>query len=72
MDTPTILIKIAGAIFLVFTIRSIYMHVKDKRKAKLEQKKEVQSRSEQVLNSVLLYVWLTFSLAFSIGMMVNN
>jgi hypothetical protein len=72
MDTPTILIKITGAIFLIFTLRSIYTHIKDKRKEKLEGKKEIQSLSEQTLNNILLYVWLTFSIAFSVGMMVNN
>ena len=72
MDIPAILIKLTGAILLIWTIRSIYMHVKEKRKEKKEGKKEVQSVSEQVLNNVLLYLWLAFMIVFSSGMILNN
>ena len=72
MDIPTILIKLTGAILLIWTIRSIYMHVKEKRKEKKEGKKEVQSVSEQILNNVLLYLWLAFMVVFSSGMILNN
>jgi hypothetical protein len=28
--------------------------------------------SEQILNNILLYLWLAFMLVFSTGMIVNN
>lgn len=72
MDIPALLVKITGAILLIWTIRSIYMHVKEKRKAAKEGKEEVQSVSERILNNVLLYLWLAFMLVFSSGMILNN
>ncbi len=72
MDMPAILIKITGLVLLIWTIRSIFLHVKEKRKAAQENKNEDQSITEQVLNNILLYLWLVFMLAFSTGMMVNN
>ncbi len=72
MDLPSILIKITGLVLLAWTIRSIVLHVKEKRKIAAEAKEEDQSVTEQVLNNVLLYLWLVFMLAFSTGMMVNN
>jgi hypothetical protein len=71
MDTPAILIKITGAALFLWTLRSIYKHVKDKR-AKRSEKKAGQAVSEQFLNGVLLYVWLMFMTAFSLGMVFNN
>jgi len=72
MDLPTILIRVTGLILLLWTMRSIYKHVREKITARTIKKDEVQSVSEQVLNSILLYLWLAFMLTFSIGMMVNN
>ena len=72
MDLPILLIKITGAALLIWTIRSIYMHVKEKRAARNQSNNEEQSISEQVLNNTLLYLWLLFMLTFSIGMIVNN
>jgi Na+/melibiose symporter-like transporter len=72
VDIPIILIKITGVALLIWTIRSIYIHVKEKRKPKNQDKKEEQSVSEQILNNTLLYLWLLFMLTFSIGMIVNN
>ncbi len=71
MDTPAILIKITGVVLFLLTIRSIYKHVKDKR-AKRGKEKQPQSVSEQFLNGLLLYVWLAFMTAFSLGMFFNN
>lgn len=73
MSTPTILIKITGFFLLIWTLYSIYRHVRDKRKLFKENKSgEVQSISEQILNNILLYVWLAFMIVFSVGMIVNN
>ncbi len=72
MDISTILIKITGLALVIWTIRSIVIHVKEKKKAAKDGKKEEQSVTEQVLNNVLLYVWLAFMLAFSTGMILNN
>lgn len=72
MDIPTILIKITGLVLLIWTIRSIVIHIKEKKKAVQDGKKEEQSVTEQVLNNVLLYLWLVFMLAFSTGMIANN
>lgn len=72
MDIPTILIKITGVILLIWTIRSIVIHIKEKRKYAKQEKKDEQSVSEQILNNILLYLWLVFMLVFSTGMIVNN
>jgi Na+/melibiose symporter-like transporter len=71
MDIVSILAKIAGAVLLIWTIRSIYKHVQEKKAAR-RNNEEVQSLSEQFLNNILLYLWLAFMLAFSTGMIVNN
>lgn len=71
MDIPSILVKLTGVVFLLWTLRSIYMHIKEKRKA-ATVKKEVQSISEQILNNLLLYLWLAFMVIFSSGMILNN
>lgn len=73
MELSTILIKITGAVLLIWTGFSIYKHVKEKRlDAKKSSKEEVQSVTEQFLNNILLYLWLAFMLAFSTGMIINN
>jgi hypothetical protein len=81
MDYPTILIKIAGGVLLVWTLRSIYKHFaphkvktatapgSDKASIKTEHSPSV---SEQFLNNLLLYLWLAFMLIFSSGMIFNN
>lgn len=72
MDLSTILVKITGSIFLVWTLFSIYKHFRERRVVQQNKKGEVQSVSEQILNNLLLYLWLAFMLIFSIGMIVNN
>ena len=70
MDIPTILAKLVGLGLLVWTIISIVKHVKRKRAQRGEH--ENQSVIEQILNGVLLYLWLAFMLVFSTGMILNN
>ncbi|MBD3322196.1 MAG: hypothetical protein GF350_13945 [Chitinivibrionales bacterium] len=74
MEISIVLVKLAGAVLLVWTLYSIYRHVMDIKAKRREDgtDKEVQSLSEIVLNSILLYLWLAFMLVFSIGMIVNN
>jgi glycerol uptake facilitator-like aquaporin len=71
MDLPAILAKITGAVFLIWTLFSIYKHVRLQQKEN-STRQEVQSVSEQILNNILLYLWLAFMLIFSTGMIVNN
>ena len=71
MDLPTVLVKIAGALFFVWTSYSIYKYIKDKLSARATAPVS-QSMSEHILNNILLYLWYAFMLAFSIGMIVNN
>ena len=68
MDLSSILAKIVGLVLLGWTVRSIIKHVKE-RKASVQLE---QSFTEQILNNILLYLWLLFMTAFSIGMIVNN
>lgn len=72
MDIPAILIKLTGIVLLVWTGRSIYLHIKDKKDKEKQNKEKEQSISEQILNNILLYLWFAFMLAFSIGMILNN
>lgn len=72
MDLPTILAKLAGAVLLIWTFRSIYKHVKEKRTARANATVAAQSISELILNNILLYLWYAFMLVFSIGMIANN
>ena len=72
MDLSTILVKIAGAVFLIWTLFSIYKHFREKKINQQKNNEEAQSISEQILNNILLYLWFAFMLAFSIGMIVNN
>lgn len=73
MELSTILIKITGVILLIWTLYSIYRHFREKQVAnKAAATGEVQSVSEQILNNILLYLWLAFMVVFSIGMIVNN
>jgi threonine/homoserine/homoserine lactone efflux protein len=73
MELSTILIKIAGVILFLWTAYSIYRHVREKQQLNKTLKAgEVQSISEQILNNILLYLWLAFMVVFSIGMFVNN
>ena len=70
MEISTMLIKITGVVLLIWTGYSIYKHVREKQvAAKNVRPEEVQSISEQILNNILLYLWLA---VFSIGMIVNN
>lgn len=72
MDIPALLAKLTGTLLLLWTLRSIYLHVQEKRKAAKANKEEVQSVSEKILNNLLLYLWLAFMVAFSTGMILNN
>ncbi|KMQ51178.1 hypothetical protein CHISP_1884 [Chitinispirillum alkaliphilum] len=71
MDVPAILIKITGLVLFLWTVRNIYKHIKTKRANRGNNEKN-QSQSEQIFNSLLLYVWLAFMTAFSLGMIFNN
>ena len=73
MELSIVLIKITGVVLLIWTLYSIYRHVRERQKAvKAANNGEVQSVSEQILNNILLYLWLAFMVVFSIGMIVNN
>lgn len=72
MDLSTILVKLTGAVFLVWTLFSIYKHFRGKKAQNEKNKDAKQSVSEQILNSLLLYLWLAFMIAFSLGMIINN
>lgn len=72
MDIPVILIKIVGIVLFIWTVRSIYVHFKEKREAQKNGKVDQQSLSEKILNDILLYLWLAFMLVFSSGMFFNN
>jgi Na+/melibiose symporter-like transporter len=68
MQLSTIIVKIVGLLLLVWTIRSIVKHLKERKTSGQSE----QSITEQLLNNVLLYLWLAFMTVFSVGMMVNN
>jgi hypothetical protein len=68
MPLSTILIKAVGLLLLAWTARSIVKHVKERKTSDQSE----QSFTEQVLNNLLLYLWLLFMTIFSIGMIVNN
>ena len=70
MDTITILAKITGIIFFILSVRSIIKHFK--KESKEAKEAENQSKIELFLNTAILYLWFFFTLAFSIGMVVNN
>lgn len=73
MELSTILVKITGAVLFLWTLYSIYKHIREKQRINRAAKPdEVQSISEQILNNILLYLWLVFMIIFSIGMIVNN
>ena len=82
MDLAAILAKFTGVVLFAWTLRSIYKHffapVKQKQLAvqavgpasqTIDKK---QSMTEAFLNNILLYLWLAFMLAFSMGMVINN
>ena len=72
MDRAALLAKLVGVVLLIWTGRSIFKHVKERQAAKSQNKVEVQSMSEFILNNLLLYLWLAFMVVFSIGLIVNN
>jgi hypothetical protein len=72
MDMPVLLARIAGVLLFAWTVRSIVVHFKRQKIAAQDSQNGDQSVSEQVLNNVLLYLWLAFMIAFSIGLIVNN
>jgi cytochrome b561 len=68
MPISTILVKSVGLVLLAWTIRSIVKHLKERKNSVQSE----QSITEQILNNLLLYLWLLFMSVFSIGMIVNN
>lgn len=81
MDYSTILVKVTGAVLLIWTLRSIYKHFKDNKTKKdaptdatprSNKDDKNPSLSEQLLNNLLLYLWLAFMIIFSSGMILNN
>jgi hypothetical protein len=68
MQVSTIIVKVVGLLLLAWTIRSIVKHLKERKTSGHSE----QSITEQLLNNILLYLWLTFMTVFSVGMMVNN
>jgi beta-lactamase regulating signal transducer with metallopeptidase domain len=82
MDYSTILVKVTGAVLLIWTLRSIYKHFKDNKIKKdaphnatpdaNRKDDKTPSLTEQLLNNLLLYLWLAFMIIFSSGMILNN
>lgn len=72
MDWPAVLIKITGFVLLIWTIKSIYTHIQQKRKQQKTDTNEQQSYTEQFLNGILLYLWFALLIVLSTGMIVNN
>ena len=70
MDIPVILIRITGGIIFLWTLRSIVLHIK--KESKEAKSAHTQSKSERFLNGIILYLWLIFITAFSLGMIFNN
>jgi hypothetical protein len=77
MDFPSISAKIIGIALLAWTSRSVYRHFAQ-RKTKIDSPSTIAeevvkpSITEQLLNNLLLYLWLAFMVVFSVGMIVNN
>jgi hypothetical protein len=72
MDIAAILVKLVGLVLLAWTVFSIVKHFKERKAARMSAKDVQQSFGEQLLNNILLYLWLAFMLAFSSGMILNN
>ncbi len=72
METATIIVKIAGAGLLIWTIWSIAKHFQQRKVQAAAGNPDNQSVSEQILNNILLYLWLAFMIVFSGGMILNN
>jgi bacteriorhodopsin len=68
MSISTILVKVVGAVLFAITVRSVIRHLKERKQTKENE----QAVSEQVLNNLLLYLWLAFMTVFSLGMIFNN
>ncbi len=68
MNSISVYAVIAGVILLGWTIRSIVKHFKERKAAAQSE----QSFTEEILNNMLLYLWLLFMTIFSIGLIVNN
>lgn len=77
MDYPSISAKIIGIALLAWTSRSAYRHF-TQRKTKIDSTSTIAkeavkpSITEQLLNNLLLYLWLAFMILFSGGMILNN
>jgi threonine/homoserine/homoserine lactone efflux protein len=68
MPLSIILAKIAGVVLLAWTGRSIWKHIRERK----QNRNTEQSISESLLNNLLLYLWLAFMTAFSLGLFFNN
>jgi|WetSurMetagenome_2_1015567.scaffolds.fasta_scaffold01355_6 hypothetical protein len=68
MPLSIILAKTAGVLLLAWTGRSIWKHVREFKKNRNSE----QSITEAILNNLLLYLWLAFTTAFSLGLFFNN
>lgn len=74
MDYANLIAKLVGIVLLLWTGRSIYRHF-TQRKSKPDStapEGKIPSLSEQLLNNLLLYLWLAFMVIFSTGMIFNN
>lgn len=74
MDYSTILVKLTGVALLIWTFRSIYKHFMDHKTKNdtIPKDEKKPSLTEQLLNNLLLYLWLAFMVIFSSGMILNN
>ena len=75
MDLPAILVKAVGAVLLLWTAYSIVKHFAGRKPAAGEgaaKNDKNPSVSEQILNNLLLYLWLAFMVIFSTGMILNK
>ena len=70
MDMPTLLIRITGVALFGWTVRSLVKQIILVRSK--ESRENSEAVSEEILNSILFYVWLLFMFSFSIGMVINN
>jgi hypothetical protein len=72
LDFPSLIAKIIGVALLAWTARSMYKHFAQRKTMPVQKDGHRSSLTEQLLNSLLLYLWFAFMLAFSIGMIFNN
>ncbi len=71
MDMMAIIAKILGVTLFIWTARSVYLNVISRANPEVKDADQ-QSFGERALNAILLWAWLAFCTAFSIGLVVNN